>query len=127
MAAFSNIGENVGIQTEEFSFQLMDDMKVIGSAMIMNQSCYIWLGSKDEECMMGSLATAMPTRFDGMPISSTLIHSENDLSCNMAQRLAFRFKIQVYVSWNLPESCENYAHLVDKQLIVLLEHHFKPV
>ena len=125
MASFNDVGEPSGILIVEFMFELPGDMKVIGNAMIMKQSCYIWLSAENGDCSMGSLAAAMPTRFEGMPISSTLINSENDLSSDMAQRLAFRFKIQVFVSWNLPESCENHNHLIDKHLITLLKKHFE--
>lgn len=124
VAASDSIGENLGIQTEEFLFNLVDDIKIIGNALIMDQSCFIWLGASDGPCVMGTLATAMPTRFSGMPVSSTLIHSDNDLSSDMAQRLAHRFKIQVFISWNLPEPYENHVHLIDKKLIEFLGKYF---
>jgi hypothetical protein len=125
MSSFGVDGSETGIKTENFSFGLINDLRVNGNLMIMDQSCYIWLTSQDGECVMGSLATAMPTRFSGMPISTTLIPAEDDFSSEMAQRLAFRFKIQVFISCNLPPSYESHIHHIDKQIIDLLNPHFK--
>ena len=124
MAASNITGEKFPMITEEFQFNVVDDIKIIGNALIMDQSCFIWLGASDAPCVMGSLATAILTRFSGMPVSSTLIHDANDLSCDIAQRLAYRFNIQVFVSWNLPEEYESHVHFIDKQLIELLGKHF---
>lgn len=60
-----------------------------------------------------------------MPISSVLLHSEDDISSEMAQRLAYRFKIQVFISCNLPSSYELQISCIDKQLIELLNKYFK--
>ena len=124
MAEFQDEQRSSGIETEEFLFDLIDDIRVIGHAIFMDQSCYIWLGSKEEPCTMGSLATAIPTRFSDMPLSTSLIHSSDDCSSDMAERLAFRFKIQVFVSWNLPESYESHVHLIDNQIITVLSKRF---
>lgn len=58
-----NAIEMEGIKTENFGFDLINDMKIIGQIMIMDQSCYIWIGESTGDCCMSSLATAMPTRF----------------------------------------------------------------
>jgi hypothetical protein len=123
MASFDESVE-MGIKTEEFSFELINEMQVVGNVMIMDQSCYIWLCCPTGEAVMGSLSTAIPTRFSGMPVSSTLLHSEDDISSEMAQRLAFRFKIQMFISCNLPSNYEPYIHHIDKQLIDLLGRYF---
>lgn len=113
-----------GIQTREFSFQVADNAQVLGSIMLMNESCFVWLGSEQGSCNMGSLATAMPTRFSGVPISTILLNDESDLSSDMSKRLALRFKIQVFVSCNVPESFESHMHIIDKELIKILSEHF---
>ena len=116
--------EHAGIRTNNFSFKVVNDITVDGSYMIMDKSCYIWLSCKDVPCNMGSLATAMPTRFSGIPVSTILMNSESDISSEMAQRLALRFKIQVFVSCNLPTSYEAYSHIIDKKVIELLKEFF---
>jgi Proteasome assembly chaperone 4 len=116
--------EHAGIRTHDFSFKVVKDDIVDGSFMIMEKSCYIWLSCKDVPCNMGSLATAMPTRFSGIPISTILMNNESDISSEMAQRLAIRFKIQVFVSNNLPPSFEAYSHLIDQKVIEVLKEFF---
>jgi Proteasome assembly chaperone 4 len=120
----SQATKHAGIRTLDFSFKVVNDNSVDGSFMIMEKSCYIWLTCKDVPCNMGSLATAMPTRFSGIPISTTLMNNESDINSEMAQRLAIRFKIQVFVSCNLPPSYEAYSHLIDEKIIELLKEFF---
>lgn len=113
-----------GIKTHKFSFKVVNDINVDGSLMIMDKSCYIWLSCNDMQCNMGSLATAMPTRFSGIPVSTILMNNENEVSSEMAQRLALRFKIQVFACCNLPPSYEAYSHLIDKKIIEILADYF---
>lgn len=117
-------GKESGIKTMDFSFMVADNAQVLGSVMIMHESCFIWLGSEQGSCNMSSLSAAMPTRFSGIPISTVLLNDESDLSSDMSKRLALRFKIQVFVSCNIPQSFEAQMHLIDKELIGVLSEHF---
>ena len=54
---------------------------------------------------MSSMIVSMPTKYDSMPLSSTLISGEggsDDFGGSMAQRIAKRFNIQCFVSCNIP-------------------------
>ena len=112
------------METREFAFEVRDDFKIAGTMIIMEMSCYIWLGCQNEPCKMSSLATAIPTRFSGTPLSTTLLNDGNDSSSDMAQRLAQKFGIQVYLSYNLPPSYDMHALLIDRAIIDLLKEHF---
>ena len=117
-------GKESGIRTVDFSFIVADNSLVLGSVMLMNESCFVWLGSEQGACNMSSLSAAMPTRFSGIPISTVLLNDEGDLSSDMSKRLALRFKIQVFVSCNIPQSFEAHMHLIDRELIRVLSEHF---
>ena len=112
------------METREFSFEVRDNSKIAGTMIIMDKSCYIWLGCHDEPCKMSSLATAIPTRFSGTPLSTTLLNDGTDSSREMAQRLAQKFGIQVFLSCNLPPSYDMHALQIDKAVIDLLKEHF---
>lgn len=112
------------METREFSFEVRDNVKIAGTMIIMDKSCYVWLGCQNEPCMMSSLATAIPTRFSGTPLSTTLLNDGTDNSSDMAQRLAQKFGIQVYLSCNLPPSYDMHFLQIDKAIINLLQEHF---
>lgn len=115
-----------GIPTEEFSIELHGGKTAIGHVMILDRSCYIWLGSHGAEPSMSALATAIPTRFEAIPLSSTLMsNDEDDIGREMAQKLAQRFKIQVFVSCNFAVSLlDKQRQDVDKRLVELLAGYF---
>jgi Proteasome assembly chaperone 4 len=117
--------DNELIPTESFVIELPDDgITVIGNAIVMDRSCYIWLGAHDSLPVMGALAMAMPTRFENNPLASELIQSRDSLSSEMATRISKRFKIQTFISCNLPESYESHMAAVDRRLIEILGKYF---
>ena len=113
------------IPIENFVIDLPDDrIKVIGNIIAMDGSCYIWLGAYDSLPSMGSLAMAMPTRFESDPLSSELIRSKSSTSSEMARRLSKRYKIQTFVSCDLPEIYEPHIASIDRRLIEILDKNF---
>ena len=120
------VQNDVGIETEDFTIELQGGKQVIGNLIVMDQSCYVWLGNADDQPSMNSLATAIPSRFEAVPIStSLLINDEDDAGCDMAQRLAQRFNIQVFVSCNVSTTLlDSQRHDIDKRLIELFGRHF---
>ncbi|KAG8571602.1 hypothetical protein GDO81_011715 [Engystomops pustulosus] len=80
------------------------------------QDCFfLWVGSSASLC---SLAVAMCSRFDSMPLSSMILGDKSDTtSSSFAQRLSKRTKKQVFASINIP--CN------DSQLMLLVEKRIK--
>ena len=115
-----------GIPTEVFSIDLQGGKTAIGHVMILDQSCYIWLGNDNAEPSMSALATAIPTRFEAIPVSTTLMsNEEDDIGSEIAQKLAQRFKIQVFVSCNFSTPLlDKQRQDIDKRLVELLMGYF---
>lgn len=110
---------------ENFVIELDDGAnKVLGNIIVMDGSCYIWLGAHDSLPVMDALSMAMPTRFENNPLSSELIQSRDSMSSEMATRISKRYKIQTFVSCNLPEKFEPHVAAIDRRLIDILEKYF---
>ena len=114
---------DVGISTDRYLFEVGNDRQVMCSAMIMDKSCFLWLSTPDNEPNLGSMSMAIPTRFDSMPTSTTLLGSD-DKGSEIAQRLSKRFNMQVFVSCNLPETYEDEMVQVSSKLVDILKEFF---
>jgi len=116
-----------GILTESFLLRL-DDKTVAVSILFLNRSCFIWIGSSDSAPAIGSLITSLPTKFDAMPLSTTLLDEGNDLAManGVAVRLSKKFNIQTFVSCNLPSSFDDSQLFpaLEKKLIQTLAPHY---
>lgn len=67
----------------------------------LKDSYLVWIGSTP--CDFSSLAMAIPTKYDKMPLSTTILGSSSDtFSQNVAQKLSKKCNKQVFVSYNLP-------------------------
>ena len=117
---FVEMTNSTGIICENFTVELSDSCTVIGNVIILKDSCFVWIGSQDSEPAMSSLVTAMPTRFDSVPISTTLIQGEEDFSGDMAVRLSKRLGIQLFVSCNLSNNFVTELSAVDRYLVNFL-------
>lgn len=90
---------------------------------VMNKSCYIWIGPDgDDSPSFGSLVTAIQTRYEPMPTSKTLLSAEGEgqdesIETGISQRLCRKFKIQTFISYNLPPSFETERVLLEGHLV----------
>jgi len=116
------------MHTENFTVDMTGGLTALGNLIVMDRSVYVWLGGGgDMEPSMGSLATAIPTRFDAAPLTTTLLSPADgdDFGNELAQRLAQRFGIQVFVSCNFSgELQEQQRRELDIRLIDVLGVHF---
>jgi hypothetical protein len=119
----SSLSGDDGIPTARYKFEVGKDRQVICSVMIMEKSCFLWISTPDDVPTLGSMSTAIPTRFDSMPISSALLGSD-DMSSEIAQRLSKRFNIQVFISCNLPETYEDDMVQINSKLVDILKETF---
>lgn len=94
--------ENQDNKYNKFNLTLKSSEVIIGTAIIMNKCVWLWIGSSGD-LSFGSLNVTMPSRFDEIPLATTLIQSNDENSDNiirMSQRLSKRFNMQVFVSCN---------------------------
>jgi len=119
------------MHTENFTVDMTGGLTALGNLIVMDRSVYVWLGGGgggDVEPSMGSLSTAIPTRFDAAPLTTTLLSPPadgDDFGNELAQRLAQRFGIQVFVSCNFSgELQEQQRRELDTRLIDVLGVHF---
>ena len=89
-------------RSTKFSITLKSNEIIIGSSIIMNKCVWLWIGNSGD-LSFGSLNATMPSRFDEIPLATTLIQSNDENSDNivrMSQRLSKRFNMQFFVSCN---------------------------
>jgi hypothetical protein len=113
----------MGIETKRFTFTVQGERTIVGYLIIMEKSCYLWLSTPEAEPSLNTLATAIPTRFDSMPISSVLF-GDDDHSAGLSQQLSKRFNIQTFVSVNLPDSYDDASSQISSQLVAILKDFF---
>ncbi|KAI9105440.1 hypothetical protein DFS34DRAFT_9750 [Phlyctochytrium arcticum] len=92
--------------------------------VMMDRSLFAWLGVSSADpnnaTPMGSLsglALAMPTPYDKVAAVTPLYPtSVDDISEKMAKRLATRYNMQVFLSFNFPAATERQLLAAEKQL-----------
>jgi len=89
------------INTKKFELNY-DDNIYIGEIIKMYKSLFIWIGKSDMRPNLGSIIIGMETRFDNIPLTTTLLPGdtlETELISNtIAKRLSKKFHIQAFVS-----------------------------
>lgn len=82
----------------------IDGNMSVGNILFLERSCYVWIGDQNESSM-SSLVVAMNTKYENMPLSTTVFdesgNDSNSIGCSLAQRISKRFNIQCFVSYNL--------------------------
>lgn len=103
------------------SFSLtQNDVCITCQIIYLNQSCHIWIGNQNAPVALGSLALAIPTRFDSAPLTSVLINNEDEESyfgTAMAQRLSKKFSIQCFVSGVFNSVVEEFRIQIESALV----------
>jgi hypothetical protein len=124
-------GDMRGVKSENFMVT-MDTICVYGNILYLKSSCFIWLSVG--EARLSHLDVSVPTKYDPMPLSTTLINesgsgnSDGSVCVGLMQRLAKRFGIQVFSSNNVAVEFED-SHgflwqLIEKKLVELLAQRF---
>ena len=82
-----------------------DDKLYIGEIIMMYKSLFIWIGDKSQCPNLGSMIIGMETRFDNIPLTTTLIAGDTIdtelISNTIAKRLSKKYHIQAFVSSSL--------------------------
>ena len=96
---------------------------VRGNLLIMEKSCFVWLGSLDEEPSLSCLVSAMETKF-GILSNDVLGLGDGERAQSLAQKLSRKFKIQTFVSYTLPDSFDDERLTIESRLVEVLKEHF---
>lgn len=92
--------EPSNFKCHEFETQF-GEIKISGHVIKMENSLYLWIGNKNEK-QMNDFCLAMPTIYETQPIATKLFGPIADTtSLCLAKRLAKKFSIPIYVSFNL--------------------------
>ncbi|RHY16413.1 hypothetical protein DYB25_006465 [Aphanomyces astaci] len=85
---------------------------------LLAHACFVWVGLDETPVCMGSMSTAVKTRYDPLPLASSLLGGgADDTEQQMAQRLVLRTGKQVFVSCNLPEDDMELGAYVERAIL----------
>ncbi|XP_032036491.1 proteasome assembly chaperone 4 [Aythya fuligula] len=102
-----------GIVLHDFSGRL-GEQRVHFHAMRLRDSLFLWVGAAPA---LASLAVAMCSPRDGVPVSTSLLGDPSDTaSACLAQRLARKTKKQIFVSYNLQNTDSNFTLLIENRI-----------
>ena len=107
---------------ENFVVDCSDKM-ARGNVIVMDRSCYIWLGDAQEAPSMSSLVAALETKF-GVLSSDLLATGDGEKASSLAQKLSRKFNIQTFVSYNLGDNYDDDRLEVERKLLEVLKVHF---
>ena len=100
-----------------------NEKQVLLNLIVMDKSAYVWLSLSGSEPDLSNLVTAMETNFG--VLSSSLISVGSDKGTSLAQRLAKRFKAQIFLADTLPDLDEEDLREVEKSVVQELQLAFE--
>ena len=95
-----------------------NEKQVLVNFVILDKCVYVWISLAGSEPNLGDLVTAMETNFG--VLSSSLLSIGSDKGCGLAQRLAKRFKSQIFLADTLPDLDEEDIRLVERSIVTEL-------
>jgi hypothetical protein len=109
------------------SFILDNDKEVFANIVVMEKSCFVWIGNDLNNCSFGNMVTAIPTRFEKLPISTNIVCLNDDgtKGSGFAERFSKRFQIQTFVAYSLPDSFDDSLCKIEEKLVAILDLHFE--
>ncbi|XP_054983589.1 proteasome assembly chaperone 4 [Sorex araneus] len=101
------------VSLHNFSARLWEQL-VHFHVMRLADSLFLWVGATPH---LRNLAVAMCSRFDSVPVATSLFGDASDpASTGLAQRLARKTRKQVFVSYNLPTADSGVTLLVENRI-----------
>ena len=100
--------------------EVMMDEHIAVQLVMMDASVLIWVGQPADSGSlpaMGPLCLAMETRFERMPLATTLLDHGDQFGPGMAQRLAKRTGRACYVSCCIPEEIAECLPAVERRVL----------
>ena len=88
----------------------------------------MWIGSGELPPDFSNLTVAMPTKFDNLPLSTTILSEgggdNDDYSSVLSQRISKAFHIQCFVSCCASMQVQQSVHAIEKIIIQEIRPHF---
>uniref|UniRef100_A0A8C3FP28 Proteasome assembly chaperone 4 n=1 Tax=Chrysemys picta bellii TaxID=8478 RepID=A0A8C3FP28_CHRPI len=112
-AAAAGGGRPGGISLHDFCGRAGEQL-VHFHAMRLRDSLFLWVGA---EPALRSLAVAMCSPHDSIPVSTSLLGDASDTTSNsLAQRLARKTKKQIFVSYNLQNTDSSFILHIENRI-----------
>eukprot|EP00041_Stephanoeca_diplocostata_P024673 m.631894 g.631894 ORF g.631894 m.631894 type:complete len:129 (+) comp22574_c0_seq4:293-679(+) len=108
--------ESSGMSVKQFSVKYADTVTIHFHMISFSGGVYVWTGLSSGALL--NFAVAIPTRFDDIPASTELLSSAVDTSSTlMAQRIAKRTGLQVFISCDLPSEPRGLQSAVERRIL----------
>ncbi|TMW55591.1 hypothetical protein Poli38472_010473 [Pythium oligandrum] len=113
--------ENVqgGMKILNVSGNLLDQ-PYLAQIWVMEGALFVWIGSGAQKPVMGSMSTAVMTRYSPMPLITSVVGAPEMEEQQIAQRLARRTGKQCFVSCQLPDHLPELFTYVERQILARL-------
>ncbi|EME31665.1 uncharacterized protein Gasu_10480 [Galdieria sulphuraria] len=106
------------LQRHEFQETINEDV-VFFEIVELTNSFYVWMGT--ETSLMKSLTAAFPVQSVPLHVTSTKLFGPNDVSEQLAERLALKYRCPFFISIGLDAQATEAFHLIEKKLFELLD------
>ncbi|CAH0479914.1 unnamed protein product [Peronospora belbahrii] len=107
--------DNEGLRIIDLTGTLLDQSYVV-QMWILRNCVFVWIGSAADKPRLGSLSTAIATRFSPMPLITSIVGLPEMEEQQIAQRLARCTGRQCFVSCQLPDHVPELFAYVEKQI-----------
>ncbi|RMX62695.1 hypothetical protein DD238_007920 [Peronospora effusa] len=104
-----------GLRIMDLSGTLVDQSYLV-QLWLLNNCIFVWMGSGTDKPRLGSLSTAIATRYSPMPLITSIVGVPETEEQQIAQRFARRTGRQCFVSCQLPDHVPELFAYVEKQI-----------
>ncbi|KAG9400350.1 proteasome (prosome, macropain) assembly chaperone 4 [Aphanomyces cochlioides] len=110
------VEERTSTRILDFDGEFVDQHFSVQIWLLAN-ACFVWIGLDSTSVSLGSMSTAVKTKYDPLPLASSLIGGGSEIEQQMAQRLVLRTGRQVFVSCNLPDDDMDLGAFIERAII----------
>ncbi|KAE9084168.1 hypothetical protein PF010_g20940 [Phytophthora fragariae] len=104
-----------GLRVIDLPGSLLDQSYLV-QIWLLSNCVFVWMGSAADKPRLGSLSTAIATRYSPMPLITSIVGAPEMEEQQIAQRLARRTGRQCFVSCQLPDHLPELFAYVEKQI-----------
>ncbi|KAL7682249.1 putative proteasome assembly chaperone 4 [Plasmopara halstedii] len=107
--------ENGGIRIIDMSGTLLDQSYIV-QMWLLTHCIFVWMGPATDKPCLGSLSTAITTRYSPMPLITSILGAPEMEEQQIAQKLTRRTGRQCFVSCQLPDHIPELVAYVENQI-----------
>lgn len=109
------LNDSEGLRIIDLPGTLLDQSYLV-QMWLLSGCIFVWVGSAADTPRLGSLSTAIATRYSPMPLITSIVGAPEMEEQQIAQRLARRTGRQCFVSCQLPDHVPELFAYVEKQI-----------